>query len=64
MTAAINMTEELLMFSGCSPHLGQQFESQVWERSDEVPHIVEPTCHFCYFKEAPWIKTIHFLVKN
>lgn len=50
------MVEELLRFSGFSPHLGHHLESQVWERSDEAPHVVEPTRHFSDFKEPPLIK--------
>lgn len=55
------MNEEL-MFSGFSSHLGDHVESQVWECTDEAPHVVESTRHFCYFEEPPLIKTTKVLI--
>lgn len=47
------MTEELLMFPGFSPHLGDHLESQGCEGVDEAPHVVESTRHFCNFQDSP-----------
>lgn len=38
------------------PHLGNQLEAQIGQRSNEAPHILEPARYFCYFKKTPVIK--------
>lgn len=37
------------------PHLGNQLEAQICQRSDEAPHILKSARHFCYFKTTPII---------
>lgn len=46
------------------PHLGNQLEAQICQRSDEAPYILKSARHFCYFKTTPIIDTTQLLCSD